>query len=128
MPRAGEQPVENGQVDEERAPHLRRRGWRLMVRSLRPSIGWVTLGIAASLIWAGTKIIIPLIAKQAIDKLDTRPFPTGAMAKYAAEIMAITVVTAVASSLRRYSAYALSWRSETDLRHRMFAHFQRLHF
>ncbi len=41
---------------------------------------------------------------------------------------ALTVVIAVCTAFRRYAAFAISLRAETDLRRQLFAHLQRLHF
>jgi ATP-binding cassette subfamily B protein len=114
-------------ADRRRARELRRGGWRLMADSLRPSKGWIAVGVVSSLGWTLTKIIVPLLAKQAVDDA-MDPFRARRMLHFLLEILAITVVIAITAAARRYAAYALSLKAETDLRHRMFAHFQRLHF
>ncbi len=43
-------------------------------------------------------------------------------------MVAVGVVQAVATGLRRYAAFRIALRTETDLRQRLFAHLQRLHF
>ena len=37
-------------------------------------------------------------------------------------------MSAVAVGFRRYLAFGIAYKAETDLRHRLFAHLQRLHF
>ena len=110
------------------AERERRRGtWRLMVHALRPSKRWIIAGIAASLAWAATKMAIPLLARDAVDH-GLEPYRLGVLLRYGAAVVAVSAVIAVTSALRRYAAFALSLRAEADLRHRMFAHLQRLHF
>ena len=43
-------------------------------------------------------------------------------------MVAVGVVQAVSTGLRRYAAFRIALRTETDLRQRLFAHLQRLHF
>ena len=112
---------------EARDAELRRGGWRMMAASLRPSKGWIVAGVLASLTWAGTKLVVPLLVRNAIDKgLD--PYEPRKLLTYGGIIVFVTVFVAGSSALRRYAAFALSLRSEADLRHQMFAHLQRLHF
>ena len=47
---------------------------------------------------------------------------------YARLMVAVGVVQAVCTGLRRYAAFRIALRTETDLRQRLFAHLQRLHF
>jgi ATP-binding cassette, subfamily B, bacterial len=99
----------------------------MMAASLRPSKRWIVAGVVASLAWAGTKMVVPLLVRDAIDDgLD--PYDAGTLLTYGGIIMGVTVLVAGSSALRRYAAFALSLRSEADLRHQMFAHLQRLHF
>ena len=42
--------------------------------------------------------------------------------------MAVGFVSAAATGIRRYLAFGTAWRTETELRQRLFAHLQRLHF
>jgi ATP-binding cassette subfamily B protein len=99
----------------------------MMAASLRPSKGWIVAGVLASLTWAGTKMVVPLLVRDALDKgLD--PYDSGTLLRYGGIIMAVTVFVAISSAMRRYAAFALSLRSEADLRHQMYGHLQRLHF
>ena len=43
-------------------------------------------------------------------------------------MLAIGVVQGARVGLRRYTAFRIAYRTETDLRQRLFAHLQRLHF
>ena len=99
----------------------------MMGRSLRPSTHWIVAGVLASLTWAATKMVMPLVVRDAIDT-GLEPFKASTVARYGAVIVGITVVVAASSALRRYAAFALSLRSEADLRHQMYGHLQRLHW
>jgi ATP-binding cassette subfamily B protein len=112
-------------VDHER--ELRREGWRLMRSAIRPQRGWLTAGVLAGLFWTAAKITIPLLAAAAIDD-GIIPGDGETIAMYAGLILVVGVVQAITTGLRRYSAFRISYRAETDLRQRLFAHLQRLHF
>ena len=56
------------------------------------------------------------------------PATSTSRCEWTAIILAVGVVQAICTGLRRYSAFRLAYRVETDLRMRLFAHLQRLHF
>ncbi len=68
-----------------------------------------------------------MLAAAAIDD-GMRNGDTGKVLGLTAAIIAVGVVQAVATGLRRYAAFRIALRTETDLRQRLFAHLQRLHF
>ena len=70
---------------------------------------------------------MPLLAAAAIDQ-GIIPGDTGAIVLYASIIAAVGVVQGAGMGVRRYGAWKVAFRVETDLRERLFAHFQRLHF
>jgi ATP-binding cassette subfamily B protein len=111
----------------DREKELRRAGWRLMGSAVRPQLGWVITGVVAGAVWTGAKIAVPFFAAQAIDK-GILPGDGGTIAAYAGAILLVGLVQATGTGLRRYSAFRISYRAETDLRQRLFAHLQRLHF
>jgi ATP-binding cassette subfamily B protein len=88
---------------------------------------WVAAGTVAGLIWTVAKIVIPLLAAAAIDQGMTKG-DTGAIVKFAVLIVVFGALQAFGTGLRRYAAFRLSYRVETDLRDQLFAHLQRLHF
>ena len=112
-------------MDRER--ELRRAGWRLIGAALRSQRIWAVTGIGAGLVWTGTKLVVPLLAASAIDD-GIIPGDGAAITAYALAIAAVGLVQATATGFRRYSAFRLSYRAEADLRERLFAHLQRLHF
>ncbi|HZP28653.1 MAG TPA: ABC transporter ATP-binding protein [Acidimicrobiia bacterium] len=106
---------------------LRRAGWRVMATELRRQRRWVAGGAFAGLVWTVAKIVIPLLAAGAIDDGIIKN-DSGAIVTYAVLIAAFGVLQAFGTGLRRYAAFRLSYRIETDLRDQLFAHLQRLHF
>jgi len=111
----------------DREHELRRAGWRLIRGELHQQRRWVIAGVAAGVIWTGAKITVPLLAAAAIDD-GIIPGDAGAIAMYAALIILVGAVQAFGTGSRRYAAFRISYRVETDLRERLFAHLQRLHF
>ena len=105
----------------------RRRGWALIFSALRPYRWIITAGVVAGLVWTGCKVAIPKVVGWAIDDsiLATHH---GSLLKWALIVLGIGLVSATCTGLRRYSAFAASWRVEADLRERLYAHLQRLHF
>jgi len=108
-------------------PELRRGGWRMMRRALRPSGRWIAIGVLSALGWTVTKVSIPLLAQRAIDG-GIDPYDADVLLRWTLVIGAVTLAVAVFTAFRRYAAFAISLRAETDLRRELFAHLQRLHF
>jgi ATP-binding cassette subfamily B protein len=112
-------------LDRER--ELRRAGWRLIRGALGSQRRWVVSGVVAGVVWTTAKIAIPLLAAAAIDD-GILPGDSGAILLYSLLIVLMGGVQAVGTGARRYAAFRISYRVETDLRERLFAHLQRLHF
>src|SRR5436309_2435661 len=85
------------------------------------------LGIVAGLVWAAARVSVPLLAGAAIDHGIARG-RTGVTFWLTAAIVGVGAVQAIGTGLRRYAAFGLAWRVETDIRLRLVAHLQRLHF
>jgi ABC-type multidrug transport system fused ATPase/permease subunit len=105
----------------------RRHGWRLMKETVGAHPRLMVLGIIAGLVWATARVSVPLLAGAAIDHGIARN-RTGTTLALTAAIVAVGAVQAVGTGLRRYAAFGLAWRVETDIRMRLVAHLQRLHF
>ena len=87
----------------------------------------MAIGITASLLWVAVKIAMPLMARAAIDDgIGTEDWT--ALVWWTVAIALTAVIAAFTSSIRRYAAFALSLRSEANLRSRLFEHLQGLHF
>jgi ATP-binding cassette, subfamily B, bacterial len=99
----------------------------MMRRALRPSRGWIVAGVLSALGWTLGKVSVPLLAQRAVDG-GIDPYDGDALLRWTLVIGAVTVVIAVCTAFRRYAAFAISLRAETDLRRQLFAHLQQLHF
>ena len=111
----------------DREKELRRAGWRLVGSASRVHWGWIVTSLLAALAWTATKVTIPLLAAAAIDK-GIVGNDTQALFTYVGLMIVVGAFQAVVSGLRRYGAFRLAFRVETDLRQQLFAHLQRLHF
>src|SRR6476646_556086 len=98
-----------------------------MLQTIRPQRAWVVSGVAAGIVWTAAKLVVPLIAAAAIDD-GMRVGDQGKVIRLTILMLLVGVVQALATGFRRYSAFRIALRTETDLRQRLFAHLQRLHF
>jgi ATP-binding cassette, subfamily B, bacterial len=105
----------------------RRPGWRLIREVVWSQRLGVALGVSAGLMWTAGKISVPMLVRQAIDH-GIRGGTGQAPLRWALLIAAAGVVSATFTGLRRYMAFREGRRAEADLRVRMFAHVERLHF
>jgi len=105
----------------------RARGRRLLASTLRAERRAVLLGAAFGLVWTACKIVVPILAGQIVDK-GIVAGRHGALLHWSLALVAVGLVQAVTTGLRRYQAFSIAYRVETDLRQRLFAHLQRLHF
>jgi ATP-binding cassette subfamily B protein len=112
-------------VDDDRA--LRREGRRLLLDTLRTQWFWVLMGVVAALTWTLAKLAVPLLVAGAVDQ-GIVPNDSGEIVKFSLLIVVAGVFQAIGMGLRRYTAFRMSYRVETDLRARLFAHLQLLHF
>jgi ATP-binding cassette, subfamily B, bacterial len=105
----------------------RRAGWELLRGRLAAERRAVVLGAASGLIWTIAKLLVPILAGITVDRgiLHERGH---ALLTWTLVLMGVGIVQAVTTGLRRYQAFSIAYRVETDLRHRLFAHLQRLHF
>ncbi len=111
----------------DREQELRRAGWRLVGSVSRTHWGWIVVAMVSALCWTATKVTIPLLAAAAIDQGIVGD-DTEALLRYVGLMLVVGALQAVVSGLRRYGAFRLAFHVETDVRLRLFAHLQRLHF
>jgi ATP-binding cassette subfamily B protein len=104
-----------------------REGWGLLGRSLQEEWRGIAFGVAVGLVWTAAKVAVPKLVQLGIGEGIERQVP-GALAKWALIILLAGVVAAIFTGARRYFAFRVSRSVETTLRHRLFAHLQRLHF
>ena len=105
----------------------RRDGWRLLRRTIWSHRRGVIGGVTAGVLWTLAKVTIPVLTRAGIDEGIINDEP-GALRKWTLAILAAGVISAVCVGFRRYLAFDIAYKTETDLRHKLFAHLQRLHF
>ena len=104
-----------------------RRGWRLILRSVRARRAGLILGVATGLAWTAAKVSTGLIVKTAVDRgIESNDMT--ALVRWSAALGIVAVFSATFTGLRRYLAFREARWIEADLRDRLFAHLQRLHF
>ncbi|HZA79836.1 MAG TPA: ABC transporter ATP-binding protein [Acidimicrobiales bacterium] len=104
-----------------------RAGWRLILRSVRARRSGLILGVATGLAWTAAKVSTGLIVKTAVDQ-GIQSDDTGALVRWSVTLGVVALFSATFTGLRRYMAFREARWIEADLRDRLFAHLQRLHF
>ena len=118
--------MEDGdQVVDDRA--TRRRGYRLMGSTVRVHRRMLLLGVLAGVVWAAARVSIPALAGAAIDRGIVKG-DWSAIIEFTVAIVVAGAVQGLCTGLRRYAAFGLAYRVETDIRMNLVAHLQRLHF
>ena len=102
-------------------------GRDLLLSTLRHQWKGVTAGVLVGLAWTAGKVSVPLLVKVAIDR-GIDPYDGQALLRWSLAIVVAGIVAATFTGLRRWFAFRESRWTETDLRDRLFAHVQRLHF
>ena len=111
------------------APGTRNRsaGWTLILDACgRRKVGIAT-GVLVGLGWTAGKVSVGFLVQRAVDR-GIEADDMGALRGWALLIALAAVVVGTFTGLRRYFAFREARWIETDLRERLFAHFQRLHF
>jgi ATP-binding cassette subfamily B protein len=111
-------------VSTDELPRQRRPGLKLIAGILRQQRLGVALGVGSGLLWTSGKIAVPALVRQGID----RGLSGGAPLRWAAYILLAGLFSALFTGLRRYLAFREGRRAEADLRARLFAHIETLHF
>jgi len=104
----------------------RRPGWRVLAGVLRAQWLGLSLGVGAGLCWTAGKVSVPMLVRQAIDHGIAGGFSD--RLHWALLVLCAGVVAAAFTGFRRFMAFREGRRAEAELRVRMFAHIQRLHF
>jgi ATP-binding cassette subfamily B protein len=89
--------------------------------------GWLIVSVVAALAWSAARLAVPLLTAAAVDN-GIVPSDGDKTLYYAILIVLVGLVQLAGTGFRRYGAFWLAYRTETDLRARLFMHFQRLHF
>jgi ATP-binding cassette subfamily B protein len=111
-------------VSTDALPKQRRAGLSLIAGILWQQRLGVGLGVGSGLLWTSGKIAVPALVRQGID----RGLSGGAPLRWAAYIMLAGLLSALFTGLRRYLAFREGRRAEANLRVRLFAHIETLHF
>ena len=98
-----------------------------MGSTLRHQWTGVAFGVVVGLLWTVARVSVPALVGGAINQA-IEPGDKAALVRWTAAIAFAAAAAAVFTGLRRYWAFKVSRRTETDLRDRLFAHLQRLHF
>jgi ATP-binding cassette subfamily B protein len=98
-----------------------------MYDSIRHQARWVVLGVVLGLLWSAARVVVPLLVRGAVDH-GIEADDTDALLRWTALLGVVGVVQAICTGIRRYAAFRVARRAETDLRDRLFAHLQGLHF
>ena len=110
-----------------RPPRRRGPGWDLILASCRVRRTGIALGVLAGLGWTTGKVSVGLLVQRAVDR-GIESDDMGSLRMWALLIVGAALVVGTFTGLRRYLAFREARWIETDLRERLFAHFQRLHF
>ena len=104
-----------------------RRGWSLILREAERRRGGIALGVLVGLAWTAAKVSTGLLIQRAIDRGIERD-DMDALRRWAIVLGCVAVASALFTGLRRYVAFREARAVEANLRDRLFAHMQRLHF
>ena len=110
---------------EDRAS--RRSGWRLLTQATGRHRRSVGLGVVAGQAWTAARVTIPILTGAAINQGIDRG-RTGELIWSALAILGLGAFSAACSGVRRYLAFSVAYRVETDLREDMFSNLSRLDF
>ncbi len=102
-------------------------GWQLLRQQIRRQWRGFAIGIVAGTIWTAAKVAVPVFIQAGIDHgIDAAD--SKAVQRWGIAIATVGVISAVFTGTRRYWAFREARWAEADLRHRLFAHLQQLHF
>lgn len=102
-------------------------GWELIRASCRTRWRGISAGVVVGLGWTAGKVSVGLLVGGAIDH-GIEADDMDALRGWALVIAGAAVVVGFFTGIRRYLAFREARWIETDLRERLFAHIQRLHF
>src|SRR5687768_3207238 len=96
----------------------RRPGWGLLRTAIGAHRGAVLLGVCFGLVWTAAKVAVPALTRLAVDRgiIADRQ---GELLKWSLAIVAVGIVSAAATGIRRYVAFGIALRTETELRLRL---------
>jgi ATP-binding cassette subfamily B protein len=98
-----------------------------MREAVRPHRALMYLGVGVGVVWAVARVSIPAMAGVAVDHGITNDDWSSTFS-WMLLILLVGAVQAVCTGLRRYFAFALAMKVERDIRMKLVAHLQGLHF
>jgi ATP-binding cassette subfamily B protein len=104
-----------------------RRGLALILREAKRRWRGITIGVLVGLAWTGCKVSTGILVQRAIDRGIEQNDMT-ALRNWSLALGAVAVASALFTGTRRYMAFREARAVEANLRDRLFAHMQRLHF
>jgi ATP-binding cassette, subfamily B, bacterial len=110
-----------------RRAHEGSQGWQLILDACRARRRGILLGVLVGLGWTLGKVSVGLLVGAAIDR-GIEAEDDLALRRWALLIALAAVVVGTFTGLRRFLAFREARWIEADLRERLFAHIQRLHF
>lgn len=106
-----------------------REGARLIGRALAKRRALLITGVILAALYTGFKVAVPVIFRSIVNKGFADGHPTGArLLPLIFLVIAMGLGQSTAGGFRRYFAIRMSTRIATDLRQRLFEHWQRLSF
>jgi ATP-binding cassette subfamily B protein len=105
----------------------RSTGWSLILDACRHRWRGIALGVTVGLGWTAGKVSVGVLVQRAVD-LGIEQRDMDQLRLWSCAIAVAAVVVGTFTGLRRYLAFREARWIEADLRERLFAHFQRLHF
>ena len=104
-----------------------RRGLALILRETGRRRWGITIGVLVGLAWTAAKVSTGVLVQLAIDR-GIEPDDMGSLRGWSIALGLVAVASAVFTGMRRYYAFREARAVEANLRDRLFAHMQRLHF
>ena len=98
-----------------------------MLEAVRRRKFGIAMGVGTGLAWTAAKVSTGLIVRAAVDK-GIEANDMTALLRWSGLLGVVAVFSATFTGLRRYYAFREARWIELDLRDRLFAHVQRLHF
>jgi ATP-binding cassette, subfamily B, bacterial len=105
----------------------RSTGWALILDACRHRWKGITAGVLVGLGWTVGKVSVGFLVARAVDR-GIEQQDLDALRAWSLAIAGAAIVVGTFTGLRRYLAFREARWIEADLRERLFAHFQRLHF
>ncbi len=106
-----------------------REGAALVFRAIRSRLRFLVPGLAIAVCYTAFRVAVPVLLRALVgESSGGKTASPGTTLTLAGLVMLAGLLQSVFAGMRRYSALRLAIRIQTDLRQRLFEHFQRLSF